>query len=232
MRTVVVVPTYNEADNIEPVLERVLEALPSCSVLVVDDSSPDGTAKIVRTVAEREPRVDIWERPEKRGLGSAYIDTFRRLAESSDADVVCTIDADLSHDPAALRELIAAIDDHDVVVGSRYIDGGRIAGWTFGRRVLSYAGNVYARLVSRVPVRDLTSGLVCFRLAVLRGIDLASIHSTGYAYTIESKCLAYKAGARTREVPITFVERRGGRSKFSARIVGEGVLAPWRSRRA
>lgn len=230
MRAVVIVPTYNEAENITSIVGRILEALPDANVLVVDDASPDGTAAIVETLRERDPRVDLRRRPAKDGLGSAYIETFSHLAARADVDVVCTIDADFSHDPAMLPSLVAEAERSDVVVGSRYMPGGRIEGWSRWRRAISWGGNVYARIVARVPVRDLTSGFVCFKRPVFERIPLETVTSSGYAYTIESKCLAYRAGARIQEIPITFVERRGGRSKFSARIVAEGVLAPWRVR--
>jgi dolichol-phosphate mannosyltransferase len=226
----VVLPTYNEAENVSSLIPEVVAVLPHARIVVVDDNSPDGTADGVRRIQASYPQVELRTRPLKLGLGSAYVETFLELRRCTDVDVVCTMDSDFSHDPRALLAMLDEIVESDVVIGSRYVPEGSIHGWHAGRRLLSKLGNAYARIVAGAGVRDLTSGLVCFRREILSRMPLEKIHSSGYAYTIESKCLALRAGARLKEVPIRFVERRGGRSKLTPSIVTEGVLAPWRVR--
>lgn len=223
-------PTFNERGNIEPLLSSIVEFVPQAHLLVVDDASPDGTADVVRAMEQRLPRLELLQRRAKTGLGSAYVEAFRRLLTDADVGRVVTMDADFSHPPRLLPALIAASEGCDVVVGSRYVAGGTIVGWERWRRMLSSFGNRYARLVTGVPIHDLTAGFVCFRREALERIDLARIDSAGYAYTIESKCLAYWAGARVREIPIAFEERRRGESKIGSSVILEGVLAPLRVR--
>jgi dolichol-phosphate mannosyltransferase len=230
MRVLIVVPTYNEADNIRLLLPRILAAVPRARLLVVDDNSPDGTAAVVRELQHHNCQIELRERSRKLGLGSAYAEIFLQLVRSSDVDVVCTMDADFSHDPAVLPTFLEEIHDFDVVIGSRYVAGGRVEGWSLWRRVLSRGGNLYARLVSGVPARDLTSGFTCFRRTVLDRIPLVTLHSSGYAHLMEMKGLAHHAGARIKEVPICFTERRYGSSKISWAIIREGLVAPWRIR--
>jgi dolichol-phosphate mannosyltransferase len=230
MRAIIVVPTYNEAENIRLLLPQILAAVPRARVLVVDDNSPDGTASVVRELRNDNPEIELHERPGKLGLGSAYAEVFLRLVRASDVDAVCTMDADFSHDPAVLPKFLEEIRDVDLVIGSRYVRGGRVEGWSVWRRLLSRGGNLYARLVSRVPVRDLTSGFACFRRTALERIPLLTLHSSGYAHLIEMKGLAHQAGARIKEVPIAFAERRHGSSKLNWAIVREGLVAPWRIR--
>ncbi len=221
-----VLPTYNEAENIEALVRAALPQLARAStehhVLIVDDSSPDGTGEIAdRLAAELEP-VKVLHRPLKEGLGRAYLDGFGR-ALAGGADLVLEMDSDFSHDPADLPRLIGAVADADVVLGSRYVDGGGIADWGFARRLLSRGGSWYARRVLGIPVRDLTGGFKCFRRRVLETLDLSGIHADGYGFQIELTYRAVKAGFRVREVPIVFRDRRLGTSKMSARIAVEAV---------
>jgi dolichol-phosphate mannosyltransferase len=223
--TWVVVPTYNEADTIEPLIRAAREQLPTRHrILVVDDASPDGTGAIVDRLAEELDDVAILHRTGKDGLGAAYIAGFRE-ALAGGADLVVQMDADLSHDPAELPALLAAADRGDVVVGSRYVPGGRITDWGPGRRAISRWGSRYARVVLGIQVSDLTGGFKVFRRPVLEAIDLDTIDSRGYAFQIELTWRAVRAGFRVVEVPITFRDRRVGASKMTRSIVAEAV---WR----
>ncbi|HMJ72244.1 MAG TPA: polyprenol monophosphomannose synthase [Solirubrobacterales bacterium] len=220
-----VLPTYNEAGNIEAFAEAVLEKLPaSAQVLIVDDNSPDGTGKIADRLAERHEAVAVLHRPHKEGLGPAYIAGFKRaLAEG--AGIVLEMDSDFSHDPAYLPRLLEAGERADLAIGSRYVPGGGVGDWSAMRRAISRGGSAYARLVLGVGIRDLTGGFKCFRREVLEAIDLDSIHSRGYAFQIEMTYRAIQRGFKVVEVPIVFRERRAGKSKMDRSIVAE---AAWR----
>lgn len=220
-----VLPTYNEAENLEPLVAAALANLPAdARILVVDDNSPDGTGEIADRLATAEQRVEVLHRPRKEGLGPAYIDGFRR-ALAAEAGFVLEMDCDFSHDPADLPRLLAAAADADLVIGSRYVEGGRVENWTPVRRGISRGGSAYARLALGIPVRDLTGGFKCYRRAVLEAILLDTISSRGYAFQVELTYRAAKAGFRIAEIPIAFHERRAGASKMSGRIV---VEAAWR----
>jgi dolichol-phosphate mannosyltransferase len=222
-RTLVILPTYDERDTIEWVLEQILEQPVPVDVLVVDDSSPDGTGDLARSFAERDPRVRVRSRPRKSGLASAYLDGFRQaLAERY--DLVVEMDSDLSHDPEELPALLAAAAAHDVTVGSRYVPGGSVTNWGRARRALSLAGNVYARLLLGVPVRDATSGYRVYRQGVLEALVARPFHSDGYAFQIELVWRADRLGYDVGEAPITFREREHGVSKISRRIVVEALF--------
>jgi len=222
----VVLPTYDERENIEPFVGAVLAQLtqhaPDHHVLIVDDNSPDGTGEIADRLAAEHAAVDVLHRPRKEGLGYAYLAGFRRALDSG-ADLVLEMDADFSHDPADLPRLIAAAGRADLVLGSRYVRGGGVADWGLGRRLLSRGGCWYARRMLGVPVRDLTGGFKCFHRRVLEALDLESVHAHGYGFQIELTYLAIKAGFSVEEVPITFRERRMGTSKMSPRIALEAV---------
>jgi len=221
-----ILPTYNEAENIEPLVRAVLPQLESTglehTVLVVDDSSPDGTGAVADRLAADLERVRVLHRARKEGLGRAYLAGFG-LALAEGADLVLEMDADFSHDPADLPRLIAATGAADLVLGSRYVPGGGVENWGTMRRVLSRGGSAYARLLLGVPVRDLTGGFKCFHRRVLDTIDLAGVHAGGYGFQIELTYRAVQAGFKVAEVPITFRERREGRSKMTARIALEAV---------
>lgn len=224
MDVVVVMPTYNERDNIHQIARAVLDRPCRPRLLVVDDGSPDGTAQIVTQLGEELPgRVSLLSREGKSGLGRAYAAGFAVALSDFDPDAVVQMDADGSHDPAEMDRLLAGLDHADLVLGSRYIPGGRIEGWSRGREVLSRGGNIYTRLVLGSPYRDLTGGFKAWRAELLRKLDAASTASDGYAFQIEMTMRAKSAGARIVEVPITFRERVAGTSKMSSKIAIEAL---------
>ncbi len=219
-----VLPTYNEADNVEPIVTAALEQLPANRrVLVVDDGSPDGTGEIADRLAGERDDVEVLHRDAKSGLGPAYVAGFRR-ALAAGADLVAQMDADFSHDPADLPRLLDAVREADLALGSRYVAGGGVEDWGPGRRAISRGGSAYARAVLGVPVRDLTGGFKVFRRAVLEAIDLETIPSLGYAFQIETTFRALRAGFRVVEIPIRFRDRRVGDSKMTGAIVVEAAL--------
>ena len=221
-----VLPTYDERENIGAIVPAIVAASPRVDVLIVDDNSPDGTGAIADEVAAREPRVRILHRPRKEGLGPAYLAGFA-VALGDGYGRVLEMDADFSHDPAALPALLAVSQDADLVLGSRYVRGGGTIHWGWGRRLLSRGGNLYARVALGVSIRDLTGGFKCFRREVLERIDLGSVTTTGYAFQIELTWRALRAGFRVVEVPIVFVDRRVGHSKMTRAIVLEALWKVW-----
>lgn len=223
MRALVVLPTYNEAVTIEEVLTRARAAVPDASILVVDDGSPDGTADVADKVAERLGGVEIMRRRSPRGLGDAYRAGFRWGLEHG-AEALVEMDSDLSHDPGALPELLAASERYDLVIGSRYVPGGSIPEWGLHRRILSRGGNIYSALMLGLRVRDMTSGFRVYRASLLQMMDLDSIRADGYGFQIEMTYRAACSGARIVEVPIRFVDREAGQSKMSSKIVVEALL--------
>ncbi len=229
-RALVIVPTYNECENIARLIERVLSQDGRLEILVVDDGSPDGTAAIVKEIMERNPRVHLLCRPRKMGLGTAYLAGFRWALDER-FDCVFEMDADFSHDPNHLPEFLAAIQDADLVLGSRYRDGRvTVVNWPITRLLLSYFANVYARFVTGLNVWDATGGFKCFRRGVLEAIDLNDVKSNGYAFQIEMSFRASKRGFRIVEIPIVFVDRTEGTSKMSKSIVREAIWMVWRLR--
>jgi dolichol-phosphate mannosyltransferase len=220
---VVCLPTYNERENLERMVAALLGLrVEDLHVLVVDDSSPDGTGEIADRLAAERTNVHVLHRPHKEGLGRAYLDGFRRALELG-ADHVFEMDCDFSHDPNDVPRLAAAAGQADLVLGSRYVDGGGTRNWGFVRRAISRGGSLYAQVLLQVGIRDLTGGFKCYRRAVLERIDLAAITSRGYAFQIETTYRALRAGFRVVEVPITFVDRQVGHSKMSRAIVLEAV---------
>ena len=228
MRPLVVIPTYNESENIERMLGRIHECLPSAGVLVVDDGSPDGTAAIVKRVAAERDDVNLLERAGKSGLGSAYRAGFAWGLERG-YDAFIEIDADFSHDPAALPTLVAPLEDgYDVAIGSRYIEGGSIPNWAWHRHLLSRGGNIYASTMLGLGVADSTAGYRCYSAGILRRLDLERVRAEGYGFQIEMTYRAKQHGARIIEVPISFVDRTAGESKMSSFIVIEALaLVTW-----
>ena len=227
MTALVIVPTYNERANL-PVLVSALMALADVRVLVVDDQSPDGTGEVADGLARRFPgRVEVLHRTGRRGLGRSYIDGIKK-AIAEPVDVICQMDADLSHDPQHLPDLVAATADADVVLGSRYIPGGAIVNWPPRRRLLSRFANLYIRAVTRLSARDCTSGYRCWRRAALASLPLDRFFSDGYSFLVEMLFVAARRGCRIAEVPITFVERREGESKVSRAVLIESAITPWR----
>jgi dolichol-phosphate mannosyltransferase len=217
---VVCVPTYNERENVEPMVRALGEH--RVRVLVIDDSSPDGTGEVADRLAAELEYVDVLHRPRKEGLGPAYVDGFRK-ALAGGAQLVLEMDCDFSHNPHDVPRLIAAANDADVVLGSRYVAGGAVRNWGAVRRAISAGGSLYARVLLGVGVRDLTGGFKCYRRAVLEAIDLDGVHSRGYAFQIETTYRALRRGFRVVEVPITFVDREVGGSKMSRGIVAEAL---------
>lgn len=246
-RLIMVVPTYNEVDNLEWILSRVRKSVPSADVLVVDDHSPDGTGEVADRLAAQDPQVSVLHRLSKEGLGAAYLHGFRVALERG-YDVIGEMDADGSHQPEQLPRLLEAIEDADLVLGSRWVPGGSVVNWPRSRRLLSRAGNTYTRLLLGVPVRDATGGFRLFRRTTLEAIDLHEVESTGYSFQADLAWRTVAAGLRVREVPIEFVERVRGQSKMSPRVALEslrritawglrerrmqvgGVFSQWRTR--
>ena len=219
----VCLPTYNERENLEPMLRALGDVLDEGDrVLVIDDSSPDGTGELAERLAGELPFVDVLHRPHKDGLGPAYLAGFRRALDAG-AELIVEIDCDFSHDPADVPRLVAAAEEVDLVLGSRYVPGGGVENWGLVRRAISAGGSLYARLLLGVPVRDLTGGFKCFRRAVLEAIPLDEVRSRGYAFQIELTYRALRGGFRVREVPILFSDRIVGGSKMSRAIVLEAI---------
>jgi dolichol-phosphate mannosyltransferase len=219
-----ILPTYNEAENIERIVAAALPQLAATGlehrILVVDDDSPDGTGAIADRLAAELAQVEVLHRASKDGIGPAYLAGFDR-ALAGGAELVMEMDSDFSHDPGDIPRLVAAADDADLVLGSRYVPAGGVTDWGLGRRLISRGGSLYARLLLGVPVRDLTGGFKCFRRVVLEGLDLSGVGTDGYGFQIEVTYRALRAGFRVREIPILFRDRRVGASKMSARIAVE-----------
>jgi dolichol-phosphate mannosyltransferase len=226
-RAVVIVPTYNEVENIPRLVPEILAQDARLDVLVVDDASPDGTAAAVRALPEFGARVHLLERSGKQGLGSAYIAGFR-WALARDYGLVFEMDADFSHSPQSLPEFLREIETADVVLGSRYLHGVTVVNWPLRRLVLSVGANIYARLVTGLPIKDCTGGFKCFRREVLAAIPLDRIRSDGYSFQIEVSWYCWKRGFRIREIPILFVDRRIGVSKMNRRIIWEAAILVWK----
>jgi dolichol-phosphate mannosyltransferase len=229
-RALVCIPTYNEAENIEPITQAVLKAEPRVDILIVDDNSPDGTGKIADTLAAREPRIRVLHREKKEGLGRAYLAAFRwALAEGY--TYIIEMDADFSHDPRYLPQFVDAAEaGADLVLGSRYVTGGGTVNWGIGRQVISRGGSLYARTILGVDIRDLTGGFKCFNRRVLETIGLDEVKSSGYAFQIELTYRTLKKGFTVREIPIVFEDRRVGHSKMSRKIFLEALTMVWKLR--
>ena len=229
-RALVIVPTYNERENIRRLVDSVLKQDGRLELLVVDDGSPDGTGQIVAELEAADKRVHLLEREKKMGLGTAYIAGFRWALER-DYQYILEMDADFSHDPAHLQQFLRAIENADLVLGSRYQQGRvTVVNWPITRLILSYSANLYARAVTGLPVWDATGGFKCFRRSVLEAIDLSRVRSNGYAFQIEMSYRAWKRNFRIAEIPIVFVDRTEGTSKMSKSIVREAIWMVWRLR--
>jgi len=226
-RALVVIPTYNEKENVRDVSQAVLTALPEANILFVDDNSPDGTGQIVDEMGAKDPRIHCLHREDKQGLGRAYIAGFKWALER-DYQFVFEMDADLSHNPADLSRILSAAQTADLVLGSRYVGGIRIINWPISRLILSKGAAVYVRMITGMPFTDPTGGFKCYRRTVLESIDLDRITSNGYSFQIEMTNDAWMRGFRVVEVPITFEERRSGQSKMSSKIVREALWMVWK----
>ena len=226
----VIIPTYNEKENAEKIIHAVLGIDDGIDILIVDDNSPDGTGEIVDSIIETNNRVHVIHREGKLGLGSAYIAGFKWALENPDALYVFEMDADFSHDPAAILEFLEAIQENDLVLGSRYLHGINVVNWPLRRLILSYGANVYTRIVTGLPLKDSTGGFKCFRREVLQQLPLDTIRSDGYSFQIEVNFLCWKKKFRVKEIPIIFVDRRVGISKMSRKIIWEAAFMVWRLR--
>jgi len=229
VKALVLIPTYNERENLVPLMKQIFsEGLP-LEVLIIDDHSPDGTGAVADELAAADPRVHVMHRAGKMGLGSAYVAGFRYALER-DYDAVFEMDADFSHNPDSLPEFLRELENADLVVGSRYLHGVTVVNWPLKRLVLSYGANVYSRIITGIPIKDLTGGYKCFRRQVLESLDLSRVKSDGYGFQIEINYKAWRKGFRIREIPILFVDRRAGESKMNQRIVWEAAWMVWRLR--
>ncbi|MDH7605925.1 MAG: polyprenol monophosphomannose synthase [Melioribacter sp.] len=229
MKTLVIIPTYNELDNVQKLIPYIIEKYPELDILIVDDNSPDGTANYVEELSKSEPRVKLIKREKKLGLGTAYVEGFKYML-SNGYDAVIQMDADYSHDPKEIKNFLKKIKDYDLVIGSRYINGVRVINWPIRRLLLSYFANLYTRIITGVPIKDATGGFKCIKRNVLESINLDEIRSNGYSFQIEMNFLAWKKKFKIIEIPIVFVERVQGSSKMSKKIVREAVFMVWKLR--
>jgi dolichol-phosphate mannosyltransferase len=229
VKALVIIPTYNERENIEELARQVFAQNLPVEILIVDDNSPDGTGALADELAARDPRVHVMHRAGKMGLGSAYCAGFR-WALDRDYDAVFEMDADFSHNPESLGVFLRELEGADLVLGSRYLHGVTVVNWPLSRLILSYAANVYSRVITGMPYKDLTGGYKCFRREVLEAVDLSRVKSDGYAFQIEMTFKIWRKGFRIREIPILFVDRRAGVSKMSKHIVREAAWMVWRLR--
>ena len=225
-RALIIFPTYNERENIEKIVHAVMPLDPRIHVLIVDDNSPDGTGELADRLVTEFNKVFVLHRSEKQGLGRAYIAGFRWAIEQK-FDFVFEMDADFSHSPEYLRDFLKEIQNHDLVIGSRYISGVNVINWPMGRLLLSYYANVYTRVITGLPLRDATGGFKCFRREVLEAINLDDVRSSGYSFQIEMSMRAWKKGFRIREIPIIFYDRVAGKSKMSKKIMREAIWMVW-----
>jgi dolichol-phosphate mannosyltransferase len=229
MRTLIIIPTYNEINNIERIVNAVFEQDDTFEVLIVDDNSPDGTGDAVRKLQNDSKRLHLLEREGKMGLGTAYICGFKYAIEN-DYDLIFEMDADFSHNPEELPNFIKAVQESDLVLGSRYIQGVNVVNWPLRRLILSYGANLYTRIITGLKVKDATGGFKCFRRKVLEKIDLNKIHSNGYTFQIEMTYKAWKKGFKIKEIPIVFIDRVQGQSKMSRKIIIEAIFMVWKLR--
>jgi dolichol-phosphate mannosyltransferase len=228
-RPLVIIPTYNEKENIPVIIPEILSIDERINVLVVDDNSPDGTGQIADNLSERDSRIHVLHRQQKQGLGMAYLAGFRWALEKN-YTCMFEMDADFSHRPVYLRDFLSTIADYDLVIGSRYIDGVNVINWSMFRLLLSFYANVYTRWITGLPLRDATGGFKCYRREVLQAIDFDQIKSDGYSFQIEMSFNAWCKGFRIKEIPIIFYEREAGSSKMSKKIVREAIWMVWRLR--
>jgi len=228
MVDLIITPTYNERSNIRILVDKIFTLYPTINVLVVDDNSPDKTAKVVRELQLKYPNPHLKERASKLGLASAYLESFKEvLREYPDVQTIITMDADLSHDPAVIKTMLKEIETYDLVLGSRYVKGGGIRNWELWRRILSRGGNLYARIVTQSQIHDLTTGFHCYRRELLELYDLDAVKARGFGFLMEMKIIAERLDAKIKEIPIIFSRREDGQSKLSNHIIYEGLIVPW-----
>ena len=226
-KALIIIPTYDERENVDPVSKAVLDILPDVDLLFVDDNSPDGTGQLIEELREKDKRIHVLHRKEKSGLGRAYIAGFKWALER-EYEFIFEMDADFSHDPHELPNFLAAAENADLVLGSRYINGIRITNWPMSRLLLSKSAATYVRVITGMPITDPTGGFKCYRRAVLEAIDLDAIESSGYSFQVEMSYSAWRLGFRIKDIPITFVDRRAGYSKMNTVIVKEALWMVWK----
>lgn len=227
MKAIVIIPTYNEKDNISNIIGAILNVKNDMHILVVDDNSPDGTASIVREMMDGDERIHLLERPGKMGLGTAYCDGFR-YALGLKYDAIMEMDADFSHDPAKIPEFLEEIKNYDLVIGSRYIYGVNVINWPLSRLILSKMASLYTRIITGMPIKDPTAGFKCFKASTLDKIDLSKVKTNGYGFQIEMHYRFWKMGAKIKEIPIIFVDRTSGVSKMNRKIIFEAIRMVWK----
>jgi dolichol-phosphate mannosyltransferase len=227
MKSIVVIPTYNEKENIEKIINAVLSVVSEMNILVVDDNSPDGTGDIVSAISKEDQRIHLMRREGKMGLGTAYCAGFKWAIEKG-YDYIFEMDADFSHDPKELPNFLKEIENHDLVIGSRYKKGVNVVNWPMSRLLLSYFANLYTQIVTGIPIKDATGGFKCFRASLLSQIDLDKVKTNGYGFQIEMNYRIWKLGGRIQEIPIIFIDRLEGESKMSKKIVWEAVFLVWK----
>ena len=228
-KILVIIPTFNEAYNIEKLIPEVLKQHPGIETLIIDDNSSDGTASIVKEIMKNNKSIHIIERPSKMGLGTAYVEGFR-FALKQNYDLIFEMDADFSHNPDTIPEFLKAIKENDLVIGSRYVRGVNVVNWPLSRLFLSWFANLYTRIITGLPVKDSTSGFKCFRRTVLENINLDAINSDGYSFQIEMHFKTWKKGFKIIEIPIVFTDRYHGESKMSSGVIREAIFMVWKLR--
>jgi len=228
-KVLVIIPTYDERTNIENMIKEVLSLPGELEILVVDDNSPDGTGDYVKELSQRDSRVHVLQREGKMGLGTAYVAGFKYML-SNNYNIAVQMDADFSHDPKVIPEFLKSIEENDLVIGSRYIQGVNVINWPMKRLLLSYFANIYTKVITGMPVKDATGGFKCFRREVLESINLDNIHSNGYSFQIEMNFKTFRKGFRCKEIPIIFMDRVEGESKMSKKIVREAITMVWKLR--
>jgi dolichol-phosphate mannosyltransferase len=229
LKSIIIIPTFDELNNIQKMIPILLSSYPEMDILVVDDNSPDGTGEYVKKLSEENNRIHVLQRASKSGLGTAYVAGFKYMLKNG-FDLAFQMDADFSHDPKEIKNFLKEIDNYDLIVGSRYIQGVNVVNWPMRRLLLSYFANKYSKIVTGLPMCDGTGGFKCFKRKVLEAIDLDNIHSNGYAFQIEMNFKAWKKGFKLKEIPIVFVDRIEGTSKMSKKIVREAVFMVWKLR--
>lgn len=229
MKTIVVIPTYNESENINPLFDEIFKNLPDTHILIVDDNSPDGTAEIVKKRIEENSQIHLIHRPGKMGLGTAYCDGFR-WALDNHFDIIYEMDADFSHNPKDLPRMLDEIENYDAIIGSRYIVGVNVINWPLRRLILSYGASIYTRIITGLPIKDTTAGFICYRASILKRIDTDSIKTNGYGFQIEMKYRIWKNKGRIKEIPIIFIDRLNGVSKMNRKIFWEAIFLVWKLR--
>jgi dolichol-phosphate mannosyltransferase len=228
MCDIILIPTYNERSNMEELISKIFTEVPEVSVIIVDDNSPDRTGELVEELKKKYKNLNLLRRKKKEGLGKAYIHAFQHVLEIPDVRTVVMMDADLSHPPEVLPLMLEEGKRHSVVIGSRYIKGGKTVGWEMWRRILSFGGNKYCRLVTRMNINDCTGGFNLIHADLLRKVDFSKMDMSGYAFMMELKYILSNLTSSFTEIPIVFRNRLGGESKISSHIISEGILAPWK----